>query len=55
MYCNPISQSYNSENAIMKLFHLTPESHSVIALNLNADKILYYLNAPLLLQIWALT
>jgi len=54
MYCNPIGQSYNPENAIMKLFDLSPKSDSAIALNLDADWILYDPNAPFFLQIGTL-
>lgn len=55
MYCNPIRQSYNPENEVVKLFHSSPESCAIIALNLNADGILDYPNAPLLFQIGPLS
>ena len=47
MYCNPIRQSYNPENAITKLWHFCPESYSGITLNFDANWILDNLNAPL--------
>jgi hypothetical protein len=53
MYCNPIGQSYNPENEITKLFDLSPESYSTIALNFNADRILNYPNTPFFLEIRA--
>ena len=40
MDCNAIGQGYNPENQIMKLSNSSPESYSVVALNLNADRIL---------------
>jgi hypothetical protein len=54
MYCNPIGQSDNPENEIMKLFDPSPESDSTVALNLNADGVFDDPNAPFFLQIGAL-
>lgn len=55
MYCNSVSESYNSENAIIKFFHSSPEAHSGITLNFDAERIFDNLNAPFFLQIRALT
>lgn len=55
MYFNAVSESYNSKNAIAELFHSSPESHSGIALNLDAQRIFNNLDAPLFLQIRTLT
>jgi hypothetical protein len=55
MYCNPVSQSYNSQNTIIKLPNLTPEPYSITGLNLKANRILHDRDAPLLPKIWPLT
>ena len=55
MYCNSIPQSYNPENAIAKFCDLSPEANSVITLNFDTDRILNNFNAPLTLNVRALT
>jgi len=54
MYCNLVSQSYNSQNAILKLTNLTPKPHSTIRLNFRADRILDDGDTPFSSKIWPL-
>ena len=55
MYCNPVGQSYHSENAVIELFDSSPEPDSAVALNPHANWMLDYPNTPFLFQIGTLT
>ena len=55
MYCNPIGQGYNPENTIAEFCDLSPEADSAITLNFDADRVLNNFNAPLTLDVGALT
>ena len=55
MYCNPIRQSYNPENTIVKICDRSPEANSGVTLNFDTDWVLNNINTPLTFDVWTLT
>jgi hypothetical protein len=54
MYCNSISQSYHSENTVIKFLNTTPELHAIVRLDLTPKWMLNNPDTPFLPQVRAL-